>query len=414
MRLPPTHLLMTRLPVGRMFIWLPAFAILAIALAAASCTQLAPTAACNLSAASASAAETARAGCGEEWIDTNVPINQLQSFGTHNSYKEKIPAAEMALINERLPKVGPTLDYEHRSLAEQLDKGARQIELDPSDDPDGGLYSTPLARKILAERGVALEPYDLAVMAKPGLKVIHVADIDYRSHCLLFVECLKQVKAWSDAHPRHTPILMMINPKSSGIPWPGAAKVIPWSKAAFDRMDAEIRSVFSEDQLLTPDDVRGSHATLRDAVTSGGWPRLGQARGKVIFTMDLSPEANAPYAEGHPSLKGRVAFMTTYPTAPEAAYFTMNDPEQQLADIQSLVKQGFLVRTRADADTKEAREGTTTRREASLASGAQFISTDYLWADPRFGTGYTASLPGGEVTRCNPVNAAKGCDKRVE
>lgn len=402
---------MLRLPVNRLFVWLPAFAILAIALAVASCSQLTPASACNLAAPSASASG---AGCAEQWIDANVAINQLQSFGTHNSYKEKIAPAEMALIAERLPKVAPTLDYEHRSLAEQLDKGARQIELDPSDDPDGGLYSTPLARKILSERGIALEPYDLSVMAKPGLKVIHVADIDYRSHCLLFVDCLKQVKAWSDAHPRHTPILMMINPKSSGIPWAGAAKVIPWSKAAFDRMDVEIRSVFGEDQLLTPDDVRGSHATLRDAVTSGGWPKLGQARGKVIFTMDLSPEANAPYAEGHPSLKGRVAFMTTYPNAPEAAYFTMNEPEAQQADIQKLVREGFLVRTRADADTLEARAGTTARREAALSSGAQYISTDYLWPDERFGTGYTASLPNGTVTRCNPVNAAKGCDQPAE
>ena len=199
----------------------------------------------------APSASAAGPGCATTWIDANVAINQLQSFGTHNSYKEKIPDVEMALINERLPKVGPTLDYEHRSLAEQLDKGARQIELDPSDDPDGGLYSTPLARKILAERGVALASYDLSAMAKPGIKVIHVADIDYRSHCLLFVDCLKQVKAWSDAHPDHTPILMMINPKSSGIPWVGAAKVLPWVKASFDRMDAEIRTVFSEDQLIT-------------------------------------------------------------------------------------------------------------------------------------------------------------------
>ena len=400
-----------RLPVGRLFVWLPAFAILVIALAAASCSQLAPASVCNLDAPSASAAGPA---CAEQWIDANVAINQLQSFGTHNSYKEKIAPAEMALIAERLPKVAPTLDYEHRSLAEQLDKGARQIELDPSDDPDGGLYSTPLARTILSERGIALEPYDLSVMAKPGLKVIHVADIDYRSHCLLFVDCLKQVKAWSDAHPRHTPILMMINPKSSGIPWTGAAKVIPWSKAAFERMDVEIRSVFGEDQLLTPDDVRGSHATLREAVTSGGWPKLGQARGKVIFTMDLSPEANAPYAEGHPSLKGRVAFMTTYPNAPEAAYFTMNEPEAQQAEIQKLVREGFLVRTRADADTVEARSGATARREAALSSGAQFISTDYLWPDPRFGTGYTASLPNGATTRCNPVNAQAGCNARAE
>ena len=394
----------------RILVWLPAVAILFIALAAA-CTQLAPAAACNIAAPSASAAGP---GCATTWIDANVAINQLQSFGTHNSYKEKIPDVEMALINERLPKVGPTLDYEHRSLAEQLDKGARQIELDPSDDPDGGLYSTPLARKILAERGVALAPYDLSAMAKPGIKVIHVADIDYRSHCLLFIDCLKQVKAWSDAHPDHTPILMMINPKSSGIPWVGAAKVLPWVKASFDRMDAEIRTVFSEDQLITPDDVRGNHATLREAVLAGGWPKLGQARGKIIFTMDLSPEANAPYAEGHPSLKGRVAFMTTFPDAPEAAYFTMNDPEPQQAEIQKLVKQGFLIRTRADADTKEAREGTTVRHDAAIASGAQFISTDYLWPDPRFGTGYTASLPDGAITRCNPINAPKSCDAKAE
>ena len=130
--------------------------------------------------------------------------------------------------------------------------------------------------------------------------------------------------------------------------------------------------------------------------------------------MDLSPEANAPYAEGHPSLQGRVAFMTTFPEAPEAAYFTMNEPEQDQALIQERVKQGFLIRTRADADTREARAGATTRREAALASGAQFVSTDYLWPDDRFATGYTATLPDGVTTRCNPVNPPPGCDVKVQ
>ncbi len=395
----------------RLFVWLPAVAILCAALITATSCGTTPAAACNLDAPSASIAGSE---CAAKWIDANVAINQLQSFGTHNSYKEEIPEVEMALIKERNPNAAITLDYKHRSFAEQLEKGARQIELDPSDDPQGGLYSTPLARKILTERGVALPAYDLSVMAQPGLKVIHVADIDYRSHCLMFVDCLKQVKAWSDAHPDHTPILMMINPKSSGIPWVGAVKVLPWVKDSFNRMDAEIRTVFSENQLITPDDVRGAHATLREAVLAGGWPKLGLARGKIIFTMDLSPEENAPYAEGHPSLEGRVAFMTTFPDAPEAAYFTMNEPDQDFALIQSRVRQGFLIRTRADADTKEARAGTTVRRDAAIASGAQFISTDYLWPDPRFGTGYTASLPDGATTRCNPLNAPKGCDAHAE
>lgn len=403
----------------RLLVWLPALAILAVAMAAA-CGKTAggetgaAGADCDLKATSASVAETKQAGCGAKWIDTNVAINQLQSIGTHNSYKQTIPDVEMALIKERNAEAAITLDYSHETLAVQLDKGARQLEIDPSDDPEGGLYSTPLARKLLKERGVAAPVYDLTVLAKPGIKVIHVADIDYRSHCLLFVECLKQVKAWSDAHPTHTPILMMINPKSSGVSWEGAVKVLPWGKEAFDRMDAEIRSVFPPEQLIEPDDVRGSHATLREAVTSGGWPKLGEARGKVIFTIDLSPNANEPYAEGHPSLEGRAAFMTSFPDAPEAAYFTMNDPVGEWALIRQRVGQGFLIRTRADADTHEARSGDTARREAALSSGAQFISTDYQDPDPRFGTGYSAKLPDGAVTRCSPVGAPQGCDVKAE
>jgi hypothetical protein len=398
------------------------FGVLGLGLLAAACSPTAKpadtaakaTAACDLKAASASAAETGLAGCGVKWIDANVRINQLQSVGTHNSYKVKIPDVEMALIKEHNPDAALTLDYEHETLAAQLDKGARQLELDPSDDPKGGLFSHPLGRKILAERGVKLEDYDLSPMDKPGIKVIHVTDIDYRSHCLLFVDCLKQVKAWSDAHPNHTPILLMINPKSSGISWPGAAKVLPWGKDAFERMETEIRSVFPVERIITPDEVKGTHATLREAVLAGNWPLLGKARGRVMFAMDLSPEANAPYAEGHPSLAGRVAFMTTFPDAPEAAYFTMNEPLKEGDLIKSRVAQGFLIRTRADADTREARSGDTARRDAAFATGAQFVSTDYQDPDPRFKTGYSVQLPGGGASRCNPVNAPKGCDARPE
>lgn len=388
----------------RLLVWVPAVMALTIAVAVACKTEEAVVAqTCNLSAQTAEAAEARMPGCGIAWIDANVRINQLQSVGTHNSYKQRIPENEMAIIAERAAPLAITLDYAHEPLSVQLDRGARELEIDPSDDPEGGLYSSPLMLKLLAAKGQPAPVYDFSAMAKPGIKVIHIADIDYRSHCLMFVECLRQVKAWSDAHPKHTPILMMINPKSSGVSWVGAAKVLPWGKAAFDRMDAEIRSVFPASQIIEPDDVRGSHATLREAVMNGGWPKLGEARGKVIFAMDLSPEANAPYAVGHPSLKGRAAFMTTFPDAPEAAYFTMNEPVKDQALIQERVRQGFLIRTRADADTREARAGDTARREAAFASGAQFVSTDYQEADTRFGTGFTVKLPGG-VTRCSPVN----------
>ena len=67
------------------------------------------------------------------------------------------------------------------------------------------------------------------------------------------------------------------------------------------------------------------------------------------------------------------------------------------------------MRTRADADTVEARTGNTAPRDTAIASGAQYVSTDYPVPDPDFGTGYFAAIPGGLPGRCNPVNAPAGC-----
>jgi hypothetical protein len=96
-------------------------------------------------------------------------------------------------------------------------------------------------------------------------------------------------------------------------------------------------------------------------------------------------------------------------TDPDAAVTIVNDPIRDADRIRELVEAGFIVRTRADADTVEARSGDTARREAALASGAQFVSTDYVWPDERFGTGYVVDLPGETAARCNPVNAPRRC-----
>jgi Phosphoinositide phospholipase C, Ca2+-dependent len=79
--------------------------------------------------------------------------------------------------------------------------------------------------------------------------------------------------------------------------------------------------------------------------------------------------------------------------------------------IQDLVRRGYLVRTRADADTVQARTGDTTQRDAALLSGAQFVSTDYPVpgrAAP-LGTDYVAQIPDGDPARCNPVNTGTLC-----
>ncbi len=80
-----------------------------------------------------------------------------------------------------------------------------------------------------------------------------------------------------------------------------------------------------------------------------------------------------------------------------------NDPQSNPGDIESLVEMGYMVRTRADADTVQSRNNDTTRREAALNSGAHFISTDYPEPNPDF-SDYQVSIPGGGIARCNPIN----------
>lgn len=341
-------------------------------------------------------APSGAAGCTRARVDA-LRMNQLQAVGTHNSYKQAISPAQMKLLRSIAPKAADTLDYSHRPLAEQLDAGARQLEIDVLDDPDGGRYAAPLAMKLAPDL-----PYDMEPLKRPGLKSLHVQDLDYRSNCPLFVDCLRQVRAWSKAHPDHVPILILMNLKEGKSSLPGGVEAPAFGPAAMDRVDVEIRSVFAEAELITPDRVQGHHPTLRDAVTKAGWPTLKAARGKVFFALDAPPEQVAIYRGQRRSLEGRVLFVNTDEISPAAAYLTLNEPAADTSRIRAAVKAGFIVRTRADADTAEARANDRSRAEAAFASGAQYVSTDYLFADPRF-PDYQVKLPGGGVARPNPA-----------
>src|SRR3954466_2433196 len=77
-----------------------------------------------------------KAGCTRAAVDA-LKMNQIQVVGSHNSYKQAIAPAEMANLKARNPKAAETLDYSHGPLTEQLNDGARQLELDFVYDPEG-------------------------------------------------------------------------------------------------------------------------------------------------------------------------------------------------------------------------------------------------------------------------------------
>jgi hypothetical protein len=348
--------------------------------------------------------------------DNAVRMNQIQVIGTHNSYHVGIAPSDTKIWEMNHPDDLKKLTYRHPSLTAQLTGGVRQLELDVFSDRAGGLYANPAGPRMVKAAGLPADPpFDPRhLMRKPGFKVMHIQDVDYRSACQPFSACLREIRAWSAANPRHVPLFILIEPKQKPLStkWPlPTVTPEPFDRAAFDALDRAILSVFRRSEIVMPDDVRGMHATLNDAVTHNGWPTLDEARGKVVFLLD-PPRLAAIYRDGHPSLKGRVLFTNSVPGSADGAFIEVNTPD--VAQIRQLVREGYLIRTRTDDGTIEAMRNDTTRRDQAFASGAQIISTDYPASEPA-STGFKVALPGEWVARCDRVNAVADCkDEAIE
>jgi hypothetical protein len=345
-------------------------------------------------------------------------VNQIQVIGSHNSYHTGLAPSERKLLEQQNPKALRALDYAHPPLADQLSSRVRQLEIDVYADTKGGRYAHPLIVDKVAAAGLPDDPnFDPNhEMDKPGFKVMHVMNYDQRSSCHTFIACLAAVRSWSSQHPGHLPIFILVETKQGREAAPASSDgPEPFTAATFDALDAEIRSVFRESEMITPDDVRGSYDTLTEAIAAtgkviagkiGGWPTLAKARGKVIFLMDQRP-VTPVYTAGHPALRGRVIFTNGVPGAQDAAFLEENVPS--IGTIEPLVRQGYLIRTRTDDGTEEARTNDHKRADLALSSGAQIASTDYPSAEPSKWTGFFVGLPQGLVARCNPVTAPAGC-----
>lgn len=316
-------------------------------------------------------------------------INQLQLLGTHNSYHIAPDAFTMSAIAAVAGNEALAIDYTRRPLAEQLEQqGVRHVELDCYLDPEGTLYRHPLAMTMAKLAGARMPPFDPeGRLAVPGIKVLHSPDFDVRTTNYTLHDALTEMKTWSDAHDWHVPIFVLIELKSDSF---SGSKPLPWREGAFTTLHDELRAVWPRKRILTPRDVQGEAATLREAVAGKGWPLVEEHLGKVAFLLDNEGEDRDRYLQA--TDRERLLFVSVSPEHPEAAWMKRNEPVAQEAEIRELVEQGFLVRTRADAGTHEARANDTRRRDLAIATGAQLISTDYPEPDQRF-SNYAVGLP---------------------
>ncbi|MCJ8208595.1 phosphatidylinositol-specific phospholipase C1-like protein [Mucilaginibacter sp. RS28] len=336
------------------------------------------------------------------WLKTdstdNLPINKIQVIGSHNSYKKAIDPALFKVFQQMDPKSANALDYEHIPIIDQLNMGLQNLEIDIYSDEKGGRYAHPKGLDWVKNQ----PPYDeQGVMKKPGFKILHVPELDFRSDYLTFSQCLKALRAWSDAHPDHGPVFITLEPKDSEPKNPTWTKPEPFTEKTFDQVDSVILADLGREHLITPDLVRGKHKTLNEAITHNGWPTVKAVKGKFAFILDDKKEKMQRYIAGHHSLKGRVVFANAPVGTPEAAMMIINDPQDP--SIPQLVKQGYFIRTRADSDTKQARTNDRTDFTAACNSGAQIITTDYYLKSTHFPSDYSVSFEGGKYVRPNPV-----------
>ncbi len=334
--------------------------------------------------------------------DDQVRLNELQFIGSHNSYKGQTDTAIMNWLQvgaAAVPQIAQALgdpaqlSYAHAPLPTQLDRGVRSFELDIFADPVGGTFSRPLFNRVL---NLGL-PRPTGVDA-PGMKVLHIQDIDYRSTCPTLIGCLEQLRSWSDATPGHLPVIINIELKDDPLPAPfDETHLTPFDATQLDAVDAEIRSVLG-DRLITPDDVRGSATDLHTAITTDGWPTVAASRGRFLFFMD-NADTRDLYLDGHPTLTGRVMFTSSGEGQPDGAVVKLNEPGDG-SRLRALVEDGYLVRTRADADVVSP---SAAERDIALASGAQIVHTDFPPGESKVGDGYVVSFGTRVSARCNPV-----------
>ena len=343
-------------------------------------------------------------------------LNHVQMLGSHNSFHLVPEPTLFAGIEAVSAELARDIEYSHRTLTEQLaDFGIRQFELDVFADPAGGLYANRAANAVV---GLPPESGDAALDA-PGFKVLHTQDFDFETTCLTLVTCLREIDTWSGANPGHLPIMVLVELKDLSVPEAAAEEGLeltidlPWALPVettgevLAALDAEVRSVFGAGRLFEPDELRGDAATLAAAVGDTGWPAIDTLRGRVIVALNDAGGQRDLYIAETPVLEGRPMFTSSTPGAPDAAFVRFDDPFDPGLDEAAAA--GYLIRTRTDSPTVDARANDAASRDAALSSGAHFLSTDYYEPSTYFDSPYVVELPGGGVARCNPITAPPTC-----
>jgi hypothetical protein len=230
--------------------------------------------------------------------------------------------------------------------------------------------------------------------------------MDQESICPTLAGCLQDMAAWSALHPEHVPVFVMLECVAVDVPnFLGFDITDPaqWEVRHVEELERLVQATFSAEQLITPDRVRGNAASLREAVTTVGWPTIDELRGKFMFVITVDDHVVAKHLARHPGLRGTVLFADCGDQSPDGVFCVINDPTADGKRIGEVAARGVVIRTRADENVVEPLSGSTERQKQAIASGACIVSTDFPAADPNMESGYMTCMPGGGTARIHPL-----------
>jgi hypothetical protein len=321
----------------------------------------------------------------------SIRLNDVRFLTSHNSYKRKPDPKILKFLSHFKKQLGKDmdpiqLDYGHALLTEQMDTyHINGFELDVNYDPKGGHFAK---RRVNFFVGGLKQKSRDSLLRKPGFKILHIADVDYESNYTTFVQALTEIRDWSVQHPKHLPIFINIEIKrdapadySKALDFLGFNKSVPFVPEALNDLDNEIQSVFGKtpEILYTPAILRDTFSSCNERLSAIDWPALNDVLGKVFIVLD--GDFNDIYMKALNTKENRPMFVYGQPGQPQTAFVIRNEPQGKEDEIR-LLTELYMVRTRTDAGTLEARTLDYSRYNAVMKSQAQIITTDYYRADP--------------------------------
>lgn len=312
---------------------------------------------------------------GDGGVDAYVApllLNHIQMRGTVNSYHDYPEGLGEWGEDNGIAEVLRGVRYRHLPFDEQATlQGIRQFDLDLLGDPTSGTGFQLLA--------------DLRESFGDSI-------------CRTFYRCLETLRDWSDANPRHAPLVLLIGETLNS-----DDREFGHVEHQLDDLESAVEGILGRERLVTPGDVRGEHPDLMTALAAQGWPPVEALRGRVMVVLNQRGIVRERY------LERAWADVQTWRFIGEEQYlFVIGDPAEESPDevvftfesvddatlpsIERLVGRGFLVH----ASTDDA-----AMMQRVRAAGAHMVAT-------RVPAHLFGPLDEGTVL-CNPVTAPAHC-----